>query len=209
MKVGLFTRFVCGLWLLLAASTVGADTGMELLQKFTTDLETLQAEFEQVLVDSENNRDYRSSGIFYLARPGRFRWVYTEPDNQYIVADGKRVWLVEKDLEQVSHRSQKTALKSTPAALLTGEGKLEDDFVIRELGERQGMQWLELTPRDEDSQFLNISLALDSTGLARLESYDKFGQFTKFKFSHLVRNPPLDSELFRFVPPPGFDVFTH
>lgn len=203
------TPILLGLVLLLFAHQGSAQTGLEKLHNFLAGLQTMQASFEQLILDAENNRDYRSSGTFYLSRPGRFRWSYEEPEKQYIVADGRRVWLVEEDLEQVSHRSQKAALKSTPAALLMGDDEVEKDFEITELGSRLGMTWLELTPKDEESQFLEITLAFDGDELSRLEMADKFGQITRFRFSRLEMNKVLDPLLFTFVPPPGYDVFSH
>ena len=80
---------------------------------------------------------------------------------------------------------------------------------MNELGERQGMSWLELIPRDEESQFLEITLAFQGDLLARLEMTDKFGQITRFTFSEQAKNTVLAPELFEFVPPDGYDVFSH
>lgn len=187
-------------------TTMAESSARQQLDDYLTGLHTLQADFRQTLHDGQTGDSQFSSGTFYLSRPGRFRWDYEAPDKQYILADGRSVWLVEEDLEQVIQRSQKSALKGTPAQLLAGSGKLDDDFGVLELEERLGMSWLELTPLDEDSQFVHITLGFADQELASLEMVDRFGQVTRFSFSNTKRNPQLDQELFQFLPPPGYDI---
>jgi len=197
--VFLLTVFWCG----TALSEPGAR---QRLDNFLTDLHTLQADFRQILRDEQGGGNQFATGTFYLSRPGRFRWDYETPNNQYILADGRSVWLVEEDLEQVTQRSQKSALKGTPAQLLAGSGELDEEFKVLELDNRLGMSWLELQPKDEDAQFSRITLGFREDYLASLEMIDKFGQITSFSFTNTQRNLPLDQDLFRFIPPPGYDI---
>ena len=78
--------------------------------------------FEVVPAGSADDQALRSGrqfeGQFLLKRPHRFRWNYTAPYQQDIIADGDWVWVVDKDLEQVSQQSQKEALRGTPALVL-------------------------------------------------------------------------------------------
>ena len=192
------------------SSTLAAEPGArQRLDNFLTGLHTLQADFRQTLRDEQNSGNQFASGIFYLSRPGRFRWDYESPNQQYILADGRSVWLVEEDLEQVTQRSQKSALKGTPAQLLAGSGELDDEFNVLELDTRLGMSWLELRPKDEDAQFTRITLGFREDNLASLEMIDKFGQVTSFSFTNTRRNPQIDPDVFRFIPPPGYDILDH
>jgi outer membrane lipoprotein carrier protein len=86
---------------------------------------------------------------------------------------------------------------------------IEAEFEVIDIGTSQGLEWVELIPRSEDSQFIRILLAFDGKELQRMEMADKFGQVTRFRFFDVIRNPELDPALFRFDKPPGFDVFTH
>jgi len=191
---------------LLVWSSAQAGPGKQQLERFLQGLHSLRADFKQTLEDQESGAVYRSSGTFYLQRPGRLRWEYDPPNQQLIVADGKRIWLYDPELEQVSHRSQKAALKGTPAQLLGGEGTVDEHFEIKELGERDGEQWLELIPREKESQFTRLRLALKDHRLEQIEMTDNFGQTSRFVFSHTRRNPPLDPKLFIYRPPPGIDL---
>ncbi len=176
------------------------------LDNFLADLHTLKADFSQELIDTETDQISHSQGVFYLSRPERFRWVYKGEYPRYIIADGKTIWLIEEDIQQVSQRSQKAALEGTPASLFASALDLDREFEIRDLGQRMGMGWLKLIPKKEDSQFEQILLAFEGDRLARMEMADRFGQVTRFDFFNLQRNPPLDDSLFKFVPPPGYDI---
>ncbi len=198
-------RILALLVLLLSSGTLMADARQQ-LERFLHGLHTLSARFSQELINTETNQTNRSQGIFYLSRPDRFRWVYEGEYPRYIIADGKTVWLVEEDIQQVSQRSQKTTLEGTPASLFASELNLDRDFEVKDLGQRMGLGWLKLIPKKADSQFEQILLAFDGDRLSRMEMADRFGQVTRFEFFDLKRNLPLDKRLFTFVPPPGYDI---
>lgn len=200
-------RAACGIGLLVLASTASAGPGRERLDAFLEGLRSLEGQFRQVLLDEHGQAVDESTGTVYLQRPGRFRWDYTEPFPQLIVADGERVWLYDPGLEQVTVRAQSQALGSTPAALLTSKQPVDQNFEITELnGSADGNAWLALEPRDAAGNFERIRIGFDAQGLHAMELSDSFGQTTRIEFSALRRNPELDAGLFRFTPPAGVDV---
>ena len=190
--------------MLLFASQASAHK----IDEFLDGLQTFQADFEQI-VESGSGLTSPVYGVFYLKRPGRFRWDYKGDDAQLIVADGKRVWLLDRDLDQVSHQSQQRALRGTPAQLLSVRGGVEKHFSIQRDYEADGLQWTRLIPKDEDSQMEQVSVAFEGNQLKRLEMTDKFNQTTRFRFTNTTRNPRLNASLFKFEAPPGFDVWEH
>lgn len=192
----------------LTAGSAGAG-GKDRLEAFLSGVESLQARFDQSVFDTSQGQTRRLEGLFYLQRPGKFRWDYTEPKGQLVLADGKTVWLVEEDLKQAYQKSQSDALRGTPALLLTEELKLDDHFEIADLGTGQDLEWVELIPRDPESQFTRILLAFNGNELRRMELADKFAQVTRFAFSDIRRNPRLDPKLFVYVPPRGTQLFEH
>ncbi len=198
-------RGVC-LWLLCALAGANAN-GKARLDAFLDGLTTLEARFEQSVLDTENNKTGLFRGVFMLQRPGRFRWNYDAPYEQSIIADGRDLWIVDADLEQVTQQRQKSALKGTPAALLAENLDIDSEFELVDIGTRQEMEWLELIPRGEDSQFVRILLAFDGNQLMRMEMADKFGQITRFQFFDIVRNAELDPALFKFERPPAYELY--
>lgn len=190
-------------------SSVGvfAATGAQQLDRFLDGLSTLSARFVQTISTTDKREAAGGEGTLYLRRPGRFRWEYSHPE-QLIVADGKRVWLYDKELEQVSHRSQKTALEGTPALLLSNDEPLEASFDVLDIGQRDGYDWVKMLPKLKDSQFTEILLGLSGGELRRMDIVDSFGQVTHFRFFQIQRNPPLDAALFSFKPPSGIDLIS-
>ncbi|MES9825784.1 MAG: outer membrane lipoprotein chaperone LolA [Candidatus Thiodiazotropha endolucinida] len=198
-------KLICTLILLGAVQPLWALNGPQQLEAFLKDLTTLQADFEQTLLQ-DDDQAYLSSGVFYLKRPGLLRWEYTTPSEQLIVADGDRIWLYDIELEQVSHRSQQAALVGTPAQLLSDQAPISEHFQVNDLGEADGLSWVELLPREKESQFSSLRLALNENNLQRMEMIDNFGQTTRFVFDNLQRNLTLDATLFTFKPPPMIDL---
>ena len=147
-----------------------------------------------------------SSGEVWLSRPQRFRWAYGGDFPELVVADGTRIWIYDEALEQVTVKDQSREASDSPLALLTDPEQLERQFEIREVGEAEGLQLLELRSRKTDSQFERILLGLNENRLKVMIMEDAFGLRTELRFRGIERNLPLDDSLFTFVPPPGVDL---
>jgi outer membrane lipoprotein carrier protein len=179
---------------------------VERFQAYLRSTQTASADFEQQVFDREKKLVQRSRGSFTLQRPGRFRWSYAQPYAQLIVGDGKRVWIYDEDLNQVTVRAMASALGSTPAALLAGAADVERAFELSDAGARDGLEWVEAKPREREAGFERIRLGLGTVGVQAMELTDHFGQTTVLRFSNITRNPRVDPDAFRFVPPKGADV---
>lgn len=209
MKLPTMMRALCASILCLLAPVSGAANGDSLarVEAYLGSLKTLSAEFVQVVRDRDGQVTERATGTFSLSRPDRFRWDYREPYVQTIVADGRKLWLYDSDLEQVTVRALEAGLGATPATLLSGSGKVGDSFTAGPVEREGGLTWCRLQPKSATSDFERVSLAFDGSGeLAAMELVDKLGQGTEIEFGKLRRNPALDDKLFRFVPPKGADV---
>ncbi len=189
---------------LFAHAAVGE--GQAHLERFLSQLVTMEAQFVQTLINPRGEMIEESRGTLWLSRPGKFRLHYTNPYEQLYVADGNKIWMYDRDLEQVTVKPQSDALGSTPALLLSTSEPLEKNFTFIELGAHEGFQWLELKPKAADSNFDYVRLALEGDVLRAMEMVDGFGQTTRLFFETVVRNPKLSADKFRFQPPPGVDV---
>jgi outer membrane lipoprotein carrier protein len=190
-----------------AAPAVAEVDAVAQVEAYLAGLKTLQSEFVQVVRDRQGQITDRSTGTLTLVRPGRFRWDYREPYVQTIVADGRKLWLYDVDLMQVTVRPLESGLGSTPAALLSGSERVADLFVGRGSERIDGVTWYRLAPRDDSSDFERVSLAFAKGGeLAAMELRDKLGQSTQIDFTAARRNAKLDERVFRFSPPKGADV---
>jgi outer membrane lipoprotein carrier protein len=191
--------------LALVVSAAGA-TSIERYKSFINETQSARAAFEQKVYDRNGKLVQESRGNFVLQRPGRFRWVYDKPADQVIVGDGTRVWIYDRQLNQVTVRKLSAAIGSTPAALLAGGTGVEKAFALADAGEKDGLEWLEATPREREAGFERVRMGFNAKGLEAMQLTDNFGQTTVLRFSKLERNPKVNPAEFKFDPPKGADV---
>ncbi len=190
--------------LLAGAPAVRADA-VDTLREFVRDVRSGKAAFTQTVTAGDGVRKKVSSGEFEFARPNRFRFNYTKPFAQLIVADGQKVWIYDADLNQASSRALAQALGATPAALLAGAA-LEPDFALAPLPVAAGLEWVRATPQARDGPFQQMRVGFRGKELAVVEITDSFGQLSRLEFSGFVPNLPLSADRFRFVVPAGADL---
>lgn len=177
------------------------------LNGFSKGLKGLDGQFTQQVFDAQGKLKETSSGQVALMAPRQFRWEYVKPYPQLIVADGKKVWIYDPDLSQVTVRPQGVEEQSNPLAALINPSKLDAMFVVKENGVSDGLQWLTLTPKNaEDASFRTARLGFTGATLARMEIVDALGQRTKIKFDRWKRNPAFAAGKFKYTPPKGVDV---
>ena len=176
------------------------------LHDFLKNTKTLKADFAQAVIAKNGRKPQQSSGVVAIARPGKLRWEIQKPFPQLVVGDGEKIWIHDPELQQVTVRKAGQAIGGSPAALLSGSNELEKNFTLAEGGERDGLEWVEATPRSADSGFEKVRLGFAGDNLRAMELLDSFGQTTALIFNRVERNPSLAPGLFRFTPPPGADV---
>lgn len=195
-----------GLCFALLASTAFAG-GRDDLTAFTKGLKALDGQFAQQVFDANGRPKEASSGRIALSAPHLFRWEYTKPYAQLIVADGQHVWVYDPDLQQVTRRAQGAEEQNSPLAALVDPAKLERDYRLQDAGSQDGLDWLDVSPRKaSDTGFKTAHLGFGPQGLATMQVVDALGQKTRIDFSGWKRNPTFAAGTFRFVPPKGVDV---
>jgi outer membrane lipoprotein carrier protein len=199
-------RYVLLVLLCFAWSAPALAAG-DKLRKFLSETSSARANFEQVVIGKDAKRMERSSGTMAFARPGKFRWNYAKPYAQLIVGDGRKIWIFDPDLNQVTVKDLNQALGSTPAALLAGGNDIDREFSISDAPSEGGIDWVEARPRGADSSFALVRFGFRAGTLQRMELRDSFEQTTALTFNKFERNPPIAAEQFRFTPPKGADVF--
>lgn len=188
---------------LLAGEAGPARTDLE---QFAAQLDTLHARFEQRITSQDGALESEGSGEVWLKSPGLFRWVYAGEYPELIVADGDKVWLFDEVLEQVTVKPQSGLADNSPLMLLTDISALDEQFEVREVGDHDGMNLLQLVSINAESEFDQVLLGFRDGQLALMRLEDAFGLRTTISFSEILRNPDLPVDLFRFIPPPGADV---
>jgi outer membrane lipoprotein carrier protein len=183
-----------------------AQTARARLDAFAHNLHALRGDFTQTLTDANGRTGQTSRGTVALQTPRLFRWQTKTPYQQLIVADGSRVWTYDPDLEQVTVQRQSLREAHSPLTVLTDPSRVDKEFTVTELGTRDGLQWLQLSPRDSAQNIQSAQLGFDDKGLVEMRFTDRLGAESVIRFSHWQRNPSLPSSLFTFTPPKGADV---
>ncbi len=180
-------------WIGVASAFDGAQRVDEYLKA----LDSLKADFQQYTFNADRSQMTEARGRLYLQRPGRFRWEYDTPNKQVIIADGSRVYLHDIDLQQVSHQSQGKALRGTPALLLASAEPIGKHFQVSAIESTDGRDWVELIPKDADTDVIKIEIGFGKETLDSLIMQDSFGQETRLNFTGTQRNVRLKPDLFQ------------
>lgn len=183
-----------------------AEVGRHRMEDFLAQVSTLQADFEQTLENPDGEIQQVSRGRLLIKRPGRFRWDYSEPYPQLVLADGERLWSVDPELEQAVVKVLDDSLSSSPAMLLSGKGNFEDAFGIELVKLDEGLLKVYLRPKVVDSDFRAICISFEGEVLKQLELVDNLDQVTRISFSEVKVNLDLDDNDFIYLPPAGVDV---
>jgi outer membrane lipoprotein carrier protein len=188
------------------ADADGEDAGKRLVDDFVLSVQTFQGRFDQSLLDADKQVVEVTSGTLEIQRPGQFRWMYVEPYEQWLIADGLNIWSYDVDLEQVTVKPQERALANTPALLLGGgEGAL-DQFDYEGSYIESHTTWVRLSPKNKESGFVRVELGFKAATLYRMAFFDNLEQTTLIELSNVLVNEPIDSSHFEFTVPDDVDV---
>jgi len=182
------------------------EVGEALVNSFVSDVITLEGRFEQSLIDAGGAIIERSSGTLEIERPGRFRWAYSQPYEQLLVADGLNIWSYDVDLAQVTVKPQLKALANTPALLLGGDEDALSQFNFDGSMVEAGTTWVRMIPVDTKSGFERMELGFIAGELARMVFFDNLDQKTLVSLYDVTTNEPIDAEQFQFSVPDDADL---
>lgn len=206
LKVKPFWSLVICLGTLLTSPQALAVDAKALLKQRTTAVKTLKANFQQTV--TQDGRVSKSRGRFELMRPSKFRWQVTSPQPQLIVSNGDKLWIFDKDLDQVTIRKITKEHKGTPALFLSGY----DDEVAKlydiQYQKKGNLERFMLKPVTKEGTYRFIELSYKNTQISSLRLEDELGQALNLSFSKQQVNKPLNTSRFNFKPPKGVDVVT-
>jgi len=203
-------KILFGLSLLLV--TFDSLASQKMLRAFFNEVTTLQASFSQKVTDETGMTLDSSTGVFYLSRPGRFRWDYhgfdaDEPEGQQIISDGKLITFYQPDMQTASQRSFADAVEQVPTMVLVQSGgDLDKYFTVNDFGPADGLSWVTLKPKDENGGYRELMLGFASSVLKAIVITDGLGNETRMKLSNVKSNLAIKDSVFRFDVPDGVDL---
>jgi outer membrane lipoprotein carrier protein len=193
--------------LLMLSHSVWADEAGQRLKLALKQMDNMTTEFKQTLLDDDKNIVQQSRGTLALQRPGKFAWHYTDPFEQYIIADGSELWVYDVELDQVTVKPMDQGLANAPIMILMKQTDISEQFEVNEVGQRKFLYWVELLPHGGDFEYTHIYIGIGDDQVRAMELKDQFGQSTQIVFENLRVGVVHDPATFRFVPPPGVDVY--
>ena len=204
------------LWGLASTHPVMADEGVTQFKEFIANVKNAEGEFSQQQIRPPKSGEgqpkvlRKSQGRFVFQRPGKFIWETIKPFEQKVIADGQRLLLWDKDLNQLTIRPAGKSLSASPAAILFGQIAIDERFELIPGGEKGGMYWLELKPKADksagDMPYSRVGIGMANGLPVGLELHDNFGTITLINLSKIRINSNLGAEVFKFNPPAGADV---
>lgn len=188
---------------MLGLSNVYAD-GIQDLDGFLRN-QMSSANFSQTVFGAKKNRT--STGVLEISRPNKFRWEYVE-DGQLIVSDGKKIYIYDKQLQQVTEKTLDASLGKSPALLLAGGSNIKHDYTVSNLPESGGLQWVNLVPKkaEDNNGFKLVQIGFKQNTLAQMKFVDSFDNKSTITFTNVKTGITLPASDFVFTPSPGVDV---
>ena len=176
----------------------------------------LQGEFTQETIIEGFETGFKSTGRFYLKKPGLLRWDYLEPSKEHIYVDGDEVMMYVPEHQQVVKGTlTQIAASKGPLALLLGVGKLSKQFTVLESPEvssdSQQIPDLTLIPKPDGDTVptikkIMLQLFTDSYLIKAITIFETSGNVSRVHFDHIQVNQGLSPNLLKFTLPPDVVV---
>lgn len=196
------------IFITLSFSTQATETeGKQRLTTALKSLDSIKVNFEQTVINDDNEVIQTSTGDLAIQRPKKFNWSYKTPFEQQIIADGEEIWVYDVELKQASVKPMDDSIGKTPIMILMDTKRLDSDFNVNVIGQKKFLYWIELTPKIENDQFERIYFGLEDDQIMAMDLRDTFGQSTQIVFKQhrydVIHNP----SVFRFNATPDIDIF--
>mgnify|MGYP001413538183 FL=1 len=192
--------------LILSATISGQERPIVKLDQLLSNIDTITAEINQLIVESDGGILEESQIIMHIKRPEGFYWETVTPFPELLVTNGKRLWNYQPDLEQVVIEDWNPDQSALAAQLLYGKTEnLEEDYYIVAIDAEQS-QTFELKPKSPDNLYELITISFINSSLELIYIENSSGERTAWQFTSSDINPPLGEDLFEFIPPDGIEI---
>ena len=193
-------------------ATPSAQQVAAALQKKYDTIRDFSADFVNDYEGGILRKKLSEKGTVQIKKPGRMRWIYTNPHKQF-VSDGRRMYVYYPDDKQVTVTPVPEEDEATSAVLfLAGKGNLTRDFTASFVPSAASDTYaLKLQPRlkDHDYDWLEVVVDRGTLQIRSLSFEDKQGGRSTFRFSRFKENTGLSDKIFVFKIPAGADVITN
>jgi len=164
------------------------------LEHYLTSIKTINASFTQ----EASNGDV-STGIFYLAKPGKLRMEYAPPTPILMVAKDGKIAYYDKELQQVSYISLDSSLVGF---LARDKVTFDDSVTITHLSNsNQSISISIVQSKNPKDNTLTLEFSDNPLLLRNMIVKDSAGNITSVALNNARFNGVLDEDLFVFKDP--------
>lgn len=175
---------------------------------------TLSADFVQVITNPMLGGPDTTRGRLFQQRPGRFAMRFTEPPQDRIVADGRRLWLYTPSTTPGQVIRTHIPETGTTGPNLIGQfverprERYLARYVRADSTGTDGADVVALTPRDSTLPYVDALVWIDRSDslVHRIDINESNGQRRLIVLRRLQVNVPIPAREFRFSPPRGVHV---
>jgi outer membrane lipoprotein carrier protein len=208
---GLMLVFVAGV---LRAADVTVNEILARMEQAEGKIATVSFDFTQEISYKLTKEKQTNAGEVVFQKPNNLYLKQTNPLEQVIIANGKKVWIYTPAYKQVLSDSWKRWTQSSlvPSSMLNfgqnySDLKKKYDFSLE--GTENGDYVLLLVPRAKEAYAWQLKLWIDQTSMApgKAVLYGDNVTITTRTLNYKV-NPPVDKKLFMFQAPPGVETLS-
>ncbi|MCW5588074.1 MAG: outer membrane lipoprotein chaperone LolA [Legionellales bacterium] len=196
-----------GIVIVCLCQTVFADSPAQTVINYLSKVNSLTASFTQQSLGNNSNLRQNTAGTMAILRPNRFRWDILKPNKQFIIADGKSLWIYDVDLQQVTVANLQHSIGQSPALLLSGKlTGLLNSYAVSRLPNSNNSEGFSLRAKTQNATYQAVDLFFVNGIISQMRITDNLGQRSLVTFSRVQVNPRLNASIFNFQPPRGVDV---
>ena len=197
---------------LFAQGKPSADALTRALQQRYQGIRDFSAEFTHTYRGGALRTQTREQGTVSVKKPGRMRWVYTNPEKKEFVSDGHKIYsYLPQDKQVIVSDVPADDQASSAALFLAGKGDLSRDFTPAYVDSPLPASWaLKLTPKRQEPDYEYLIVVVDpgSLQIQAIATRDRQGGDSTITFSKLKENQGISDKEFAFRIPRGVDVVT-
>ena len=190
---------VCLAVMALPVASVAADKqvdakAIDRAEKYLQDMKTAQARFVQT-----THNGTQLVGTFYLKRPGKLRFEYDPPMEDFIVADGVFIYFYDAALEEQTNAPIQSTLANF---FLRKNFSLDDDLMVKEAKYAGGLLQIKVVQADDqDAGSITFAFGKKPFELKKWRIIDGQGMITEVELFYLKTGMKHAHELFVYADP--------
>ncbi len=174
---------------------------IERAEKYLQNMKTAKARFVQT-----THNGAQLVGTFYLSRPGKLRFEYDPPMENFVVADGVFIYFYDAELEEQTNTLISGSLANF---FLRKDFSFTDDLMVQDAKFAAGLLQIRLVRSDDqDAGSITFAFGSDPFQLKKWRVVDKQGMITEIELFYIETGIDHPKSLFVYSDPKQSDKKT-